>query len=80
MNCKIHSTFTANSIGECMVKGVELPSTAQGSLNGPRYSITVNQTEGQMILDLLKDGTPLFSSNPACPVIGYQIYKDDGNG
>jgi len=33
-----------------------------------------------MVLDLLKDGTPLFSSNPGCPVLGYQIYKDDGAG
>jgi hypothetical protein len=63
-----------------MAKGEELESKAQGSLDGPRYQIPVNQTEGDLVLDLLKDGAPLFSSNPGCPVLGFQIYADDGTG
>ena len=40
-NCQVHSTFTANSVGKCMVKGAELPSKAPGTLNGPRYPIPI---------------------------------------
>jgi hypothetical protein len=47
---------------------------------GPRYNFTLNQTEGVVVLNLLDAGSPLVSSNPNCPIVGFQIFKDDGNG
>ena len=45
-----------------------------------RVPAEIKNMTGTTVHDVLKDGSPLVSSDPLCPIKGFQIYKDDGNG
>jgi hypothetical protein len=51
-----------------------------GTLQGPRFNHTLNDTTGNHVLHVLAGGSPLVSSNPFCPIIGFMIYRDNGFG
>jgi hypothetical protein len=53
-----------------------------GSLNGERLSHKLNEATGEQTVHPFEgtDPSPLVSSSLFCPVIGYQIYMDDGQG
>jgi hypothetical protein len=47
------------------------------------YRIVLNETMGEFNMpwpSQSDDPSPFASNSPFCPVIGYQVYKDDGQG
>jgi len=57
-------------------------AVGDGSLTGSRHRHILNETTGELTVYPFEgtDPSPLVSNSLFCPVIGYQIYKGDGQG